>query len=305
MRNLCLILLALTTLRAQSTSGAWFVKNAPSRVGVNPQLRSEPPSSPLLARFSEVSRGRSITNGPTFYSRILLDKANRIYFGYELLIEQQQPGTYLAIFGKLGATAVDLAAGSIPDVNWTLRQLPSLPEPRVIHDGDTLSIDLFTDPSTGHKLIDDIHINPPRQPAPQARRIPTVSGQARDFAPADAELLFIDPLVTLNGKRQITAPIDRIRASLIWLYIPDRGRYVMSLVPRPDFKPVGEIRGGTISFTLHGDSIKLECPAPIAPGEAPYNLYVLEDKAWQPTLDRQKDRPSLGTVSQAELSAIH
>ena len=303
MRILYLTLLAVACARGQSNSGAWWVKNTVARIGVNPTLRMDPPSSSLASRFSETSRGRSITNGPTFFSRILFDKTNRVYFGYELLLEaQQQPGAYLVTFGKLGATALDLAAGSIPDASWTMLALPSIPEPRVVHDGETISIELYVSPS-GEKLIDDIRVNPPAQP-PSARPAPTVSGPARDFSIADAELVLTDPRVTVNGRRQVTPPIDRIRGPLVWLYLPEHGRYVFSLVMRPDFKQAGEIRGGVITFTLDGDSVKLECPTPIAPGDAPYHLYVLRDPQWLPAMDRQKDRPMLGTVSPAELAAL-
>src|SRR4051794_10016643 len=110
-----LALLALPLpLLAQSTSGPFFTRNEVGRIGVETFLRTNPPSSPLIRIFTASSRGRSITNGPTFYSRILLDKATHTYTGYELLLERQQPGKYRATFGKLGVTPLDLAAGTLP-----------------------------------------------------------------------------------------------------------------------------------------------------------------------------------------------
>src|SRR5262249_32307259 len=136
-----------------------------------------------------------------------LDRANSVYSGYVLLIEQQQPGTYLATFGKLGVTPLDLAAGSISrgsaNTRWTMQEIPAIPEPRVMHDGETVSIDLFVDPTTGAKLIEDIRINPPASPAvPVPRPVPTVSGVARSFAVTDAELQIIQPRLLLNNKLQ-------------------------------------------------------------------------------------------------------
>jgi hypothetical protein len=88
--------------------------------------------------------------------------------------------------------------------------------------------------------------------------------------------------------------------------LPSRPRPLCLFIStRPDFKQSGEIRGGIITFTLFGDSIKLESPIPIAAGDAPYNLYILHDQEWQPAMDRQKDRPMLGTVSPAELAALN
>jgi hypothetical protein len=237
----------------------------------------------------------------------LLDKSNHLYFGYELLLEQQQPGTYLATFGKLGITPLDLAAGSIPrlpqgstnaqgatDHAWTILPLPAIPEPPILHDDDSISIDLFVDAATGEKLIDEIRINPPRPVSNFVPSVPTVSGTARD-----AELQIIQPLVTLNRRVQVSsgATLRNVHGALVWLYIPDHGRYVLSLVPRPGlgFKKAGEVRGGVITFTLDKDSIKLKCMNPIAGGDAPYNLYVLHDEDWEPTAERQKDWPAAST----------
>lgn len=306
MRTLSLTLLALT-VQAQPATGPWFVKNEMGRIGVEPTLRVEPPDG-WVFRFTAQSRGRSVTDGPTFYSRILLDKANRIYFGYELLLEQRQPGTYLATFGQLGVTPLDLAAGSIKDLAWTLRPLPAIPDPRLIHDGETISIDLFADRAKGQKLIDDIHINPPGAHASvsaSANRASPVSGIAHDFTLADAELLLVQPLVTLNRKLQESVS-PNTHGPLIWLYLPNHGRYVLSLVPRPvlGFRKAGEVRGGVISFVLNENSVRIECPNRIAPGDAAYNLYLLHDPDWEPIADDLKDRLATGTVDPAELAAL-
>jgi hypothetical protein len=323
MTTLCFAQIALISgvTLGQSTSGPFFVKNEVARVGVETSLRADPPSSPLGRMFTASSRGRSIANGPTFYSRILLDKANHAYLGYELLIEQQQPGEYLATFGKLGVTPLDLAAGTFPtpppssansqtpiNLAWTMLSLPGIPEPRVIHDGDTISIVLFVEVATGAKLIEDIRINPP-QPAPGfVPQVPTVSGSARDFLVADAELQILQPRITLNRSLQATRGpgFRNVHGTLVWLYLPEHGRFILSLVPRAalGFKKAGVVRGGVIAFTQGNDSIKLECMSPVATGDAAYNLYVLHDEDWEPTAERQKHLPVLGTVGVAELAAL-
>ena len=137
--------------------------------------------------------------------------------------------------------------------------------------------------------------------------VPTVAGTARDFSAADAELQLLRPRVTLNGTIQSTsgaAPI--VRGSLVWFYLPKRGRYVLSLASRPDldFKLAGEIRGGAATLTRGNDSIKLECLAPIATGDAPYNLYVLYDPEWEPTAQAQKGQFATGSVAPGELAAL-
>jgi hypothetical protein len=313
MKTPCFALMLCVSATALAQPGGIFFSGTPG--GVQFSLRTDPPSSGLGRRFAAGIRSHSVLNGKSFYSRYFSDDANHLYLGYELLV-QQQPGAYLMTFGKLGLTALEIAVQSHNSTEWTMQPMPAIPEPRVVHDGDTISVVLFVDAATGEKLIDDIRIDPPRAairpatslpPAPVNRPIPTVSGNARDFSPADAELQIAQPRVTLNEAPQNTATrgAANVRGSLVWFYLPDHGRYVLSLVPRPDldFEKAGEVRGGAITFTLGTDSIKLECPTPIATGSTPYYLYVLHDPEWEPTAQAQKGQFATGSVAPGELAA--
>jgi hypothetical protein len=344
MRILCLALLMICVSAvafAQNTGFAGGIAGgggSTSTISVQPSLRADPPSSGLARRFSQGMRGRSAAGGPSFSSRYLVDSANQVILGYELVLEEQQPGAYLATFGKLGLTPLELSSEMAPRLppnappglvrsqrpinssnwsEWTTQPLPAIPEPRLVHPGDTISIELFVDPATGEKLIDDIRIQPPRAltPArlvlpnlPANRSVPTVAGTARDFAVTDAELQLVQPRVTLNGTPQTTTgrAVANSLGSLVWFYLPDHGRYVLSLAPRPDldFKQAGEVRGGVITFTVGDDAIKLECQIPVATGDAPYKLYVLRDPEWEPTAQAQKGQFATGSVDPGELAAL-
>jgi hypothetical protein len=136
------------------------------------------------------------------------------------------------------------------------------------------------------------------------RAVPTVDGTPRNFSAADAEMRLTQPQATLNGTPLSTAArVSSVTGSLVWFYLPGRGRYILSLVPRPelDFQRAGEVRGGAISVTLGGDIITLESPAEIAAGHAPYNLYVLRDPDWEPTTPAQKGHFAVGSVAPEEL----
>lgn len=287
-----------------------------------PTLRADPPSSALDQKFSAGASGRGAPGGLSNLHRYVLDEANHAYFGYELVLEEKQKGTYSATFSALALSPAELSKGEF-------KLLPSMPQSRLVHDGDTISVDLFVDPASGEKLIDDIRIQvrsvlmpapPPPPPPPRiifsavglgpatSRTVPTVSGNARDFTVTDAELQLTQPRVTLNGTPQIIAGrvAANIRGSLVWFYLPDHGRYILSLAPRPDldFKQAGEVRGGAINFTAGEDSIKVECFAAIATGDAPYNLYVLHDPEWEPTARAQKGQFAAGSVDPGELAAL-
>jgi hypothetical protein len=315
MRTLALIAFA-SALTAQPPSAIFF-RTGPGGMSIVPSLHSDPPNSPLIYRFVPTLRSETAPNGSVFYTRIFVDQAHHAYLGYELLLERRLGAAYLATVGKLGVTPMDLAArlsNRLPiDLEWTSLAIPSVPDPRQLHDGDTISIELFVDPATGDRLIDDIRINPPvpttrfLRPPQAAQPVPTVAGAARDFSAADAEFQILRPrAVILNGTVQGEPILRNVRGPLVWIYIPDHGRYILSLTPRPglDFAKAGEVRGGAISFTVGGDSIRLESNVPMAAGDAPYNLWVLHDQDWEPVSADQKDRPGIGSVGAAELTAL-
>lgn len=292
------------------------LRTDPNRINILPFVRAEPPNSPLIGKFSTSLRSQAPPNGPAFYTRMFVDEARHVYLGYELLLERKENGTYLATIGKLGVTPIDLAVSLSPrlpiDLQWTLLPLPAIPEPRLYHDGETIRIDLLIDPS-GDKLIDDVRINPPSllprfMPVPAAALpVPTVSGDPRDFSAADAEMQIVRPRgVTLNGDLRLESLLRSVRGRLVWIYLPGHGRYILSLIPRPglDFTIAGEVRGGVISFTVGKDSINLESTTPIATGDAPYHLWVLHDKDWEPVSESQKDHANVGSVGPAELAAL-
>ena len=284
-------------------------------------LRIDPPSGSPPRGLSTSYRGRS-SPGKSYFTRTVMDSVHHQSFGFEVLLEEQQSGTYLATFGKLAVTPMEAAAtaGGKSD-QWSIRNLV-LPEPKIVHDGDIVSIELMTDATTGYKLIDDITIQPPtqrpmiglaiqpsvltaaRQPGGPA--VPKVDGPARDFSAADLEMRLTQPRITLNGTTQST--LNRLSpnviGSLVWVYLPGRGRYILSLVPRPElkFQKAGEVRGSTIAFTLGGDAITLECRNEIVPVRAPYNLYALRDPEWEPTAQAQKGKIAIGSVDAAELA---
>jgi len=313
-----LVLVALASIACAQQ--AIVLRTDPTRIGIIPSVRTDPPFSSLMKRFVPSLRADAFANRPAFFSRVFIDEPHHTYVGYELLVERKDQGTYLVTVGRLGETPIELAASLSArlaiDLSWTLLPLPAIPEPRLFHEGETLSIEVFADASTGDKLIDDIRINPPApvrflsvpgaQPA-QRRPVPTISGDARDFAASDADLqIFLPRAVIVNGVDQKSIALRNVRGPLVWLYLPDHGRYVFSLTPRAglNFVKEGEVRGGVLLFTAGQDSIVMECAAPIAPGDGPYYLHVLHDADWEPTSEAQKVRPLLGSVSAAELAAL-
>ncbi len=294
-------------------------------MGAGPRLefetRGDPPE--LAPKFAS---GFQSKMGPSYavMHRYFHDPRTHTYFGYDVVTETgPQPDTYRIRFFELGIGALDVVGGALVDPSdWTKLPLGNLPAARVVQIGDTISIELWSDPDTGQRLTDYIHIRQRPQlggmissigalrpggiAAPVPRPVPTVSGVARDFRAEDAELRLTQPSIKMNGVAQDSPRVPAVNGVLVWFYVADHGRYVLSLAPRPElgFEKAGEVRGGAITFTLGKDQFTLECPVAVAPGYAPYVLYVLHDAEWKPTSTSQGGRVLVGSVSPAEISSL-
>jgi len=276
--------------------------------------------------------------------RYFYDEEAHSYFGYDIVIQPEPGGNrYDVVYYDLSIGPLDFSDGpadALRPTIWKKLALPALPAAHSIKASEALENLVSTDPSTGQKLIDSMYIvpapqaNPPagafgsvqqqiqfsprRAPAQFAFRgpgvvspddfdVPNVSGTAREFTIDDAEMAIREARVSINDVRQLlTSHFRPVSGSLIWFYVPKRGRYVLSLLPHPElgFVQVGEVRGGTALFAIGGERVRLESPTAIAPGNAPYLLYVLNDADWVPTVQAPSDILLLGSVSRAELAAL-
>jgi hypothetical protein len=65
--------------------------------------------------------------------------------------------------------------------------------------------------------------------------------------------------------------------STLWLGLPGRGMYVLSLTPREGyrFEKFGAIRNHVITFQDGGEQYEIRTSAPIAGADKAWNLYVL------------------------------
>jgi len=260
--------------------------------------------------------------------------SSHTYFGYDVAIEPEpQPDTFRATFYDLSVGPLDfLGSPRTPTdpTQWKKIPLPAVPEPMVIHRGDTVSIEVFVNPDTQEKLVDSLSVQPTTrdQRAPMAMRVtqthavtrgttiaaeaphppvPAITGTARDFTVEDAVLHLRGCRVTIGGGIPMYSQVDHaVSGSLVWFYAPDHGRYILSLAPRPElgFVKTGEVRGEAITFTIGNDAVSLESPDAIAPDDAPYTLYVLHDSLWEPTVANPARFLLLGSVSARELAAL-
>lgn len=290
-------------------------------------LRADP-SSPL-AGISSGTAARSVNQNFEIVHRYFYDDNAHTYFGYDVVIQPgPQAGDYRVTFYDLSIGPLDFATGltDAPDpAQWRKLPLPSMPAPQVMQDGDVARITVSTDAASGQSTADLMRLQRPIGMTAAAMIVrqtmtsrggggpmaspdpPTVSGEAREFSVDDAEMHMQRARVIVNGQNEDFGVAPRpVSGSLIWLFVPNHGRYVLSLSPRADlgFVKAGEVRGGIVTFTVGKDQVRLESPIAIAPGDAPYILYVLHDPEWTPTSDRQGAQPLMGSVSARELAAL-
>jgi hypothetical protein len=71
--------------------------------------------------------------------------------------------------------------------------------------------------------------------------------------------------------------------STMWLGLPGRGTYILSLAPREgyDFQKAGAIRNHVIMFQDGGDHFEIRTSGPIAGSARAWNLYVLHEPTYE------------------------
>jgi hypothetical protein len=100
------------------------------------------------------------------------------------------------------------------------------------------------------------------------------------------ELRLVSPRLTINGELDESSLLtnDTVASAFVWFYAGGRGRFILSLLPNAElgFRKAGEVRGSSLRFTVGKDTFTLNAAGQIAPGRAPFNLYLLHDPTWRP-----------------------
>ena len=75
-----------------------------------------------------------------------------------------------------------------------------------------------------------------------------------------------------------------VTGALLWFYVPERGRFIFSLVPREgyDFAKIAVLDGNRIVFNVDGELYEWLSSASILPNGGTWNLWVLHDRDYAP-----------------------
>jgi hypothetical protein len=253
------------------------------------ETRLEPPVPGLGDGFSTWT-----IDGPGAVHRIMVDRNRRVVFGYDVVVEPlPEANTYRVAFQQVVTTPEVLKRfPAEAGAGWTQLPTPVFPAAQSIHGGDVLALNLLTNGATGQKIVDYVTVQEPARKFDGFQKIPErefafAPGAPRDFRADDAELRIVSPRLSVNGKldQSSVRRYDAVSGAVVWIYVGNRGRYYLSLMPHPElgFRKIGEVRGSSLSFTVGNDTFTLSSASGIAPGQAPFNLYVLHDPSWRPT----------------------
>lgn len=223
--------------------------------------------------------------------RVLVDAEGSFVFGYDLTVEPVAATKQFKVSVKpLNAefeqqlrarqsTAANATAGSANRAPHNVSTLPREGVAQIIDDGDAFALDLLVNAQTGVKIVDVVKVSFDRAKlwsAPPRRSVPL-----RDFTLGNVELAMRDYKLTLNG--EVVGgqkPTRGFTGALLWFYVPERGRFIVSLMPHEgyDFQKVGRIENNKISFQLGGDLYEWTSSAPVVGRSGGnWNLWVLHD----------------------------
>jgi hypothetical protein len=228
----------------------------------------------------------SVTN-----HRVLEDLDQKKYFGYNLQVGVIGGGRFQLNFKPL--TVESWMRFNLD--GWSEIPLPSVPTTMQLNDGETVALDLMVNPTTGEKIVEYITVGSPTGSG----------GAARDFQMNDVQMMLASPQLHLNGKSMEWNHGDShgvASGSVVWVYVPDRGRFLISFAPHAElgFRQAGEARGAQIKFAWNGETYELRGTERIMPADGAWNVYVYQDRGYQPAYP-----PALYGASDKPESLLH
>jgi hypothetical protein len=259
--------------------GAGFVAFKTKAVAPDQQKTSASPTIDL----ESVIKPQVLVDENHVVHRVLVDGSGTLIFGYDLVIEPLVNSRQFKVsvrpldaeFEKRMRARQSSLSGRAP-LQMNASTLPGSTEAQIIDDGDGFSLDLLINPQTGVKIVDVVKASFDQARLWEAPRLPPV----RDFTLDSVEMAVKDYKLYLNGRRVGGGRASQgFAGALIWFYVPDKGRFIFSLTPRPgyEFEKIARIEDNRISFSIGEDVYEWVSSTPIVGSGGKWNLWVLRD----------------------------
>ncbi|HYP49865.1 MAG TPA: GWxTD domain-containing protein [Pyrinomonadaceae bacterium] len=295
----CCFLAAANDAAAQQASVSFNKKG----ISVIFKIETSSPEATKQSFGSVYFTGYNETEKESRVHRVLADKASGVYFGYDLVIESQaEPNKFKVSIKPLSINPPEQMRLS----DLTIRSLPKYPEDMIVEDGDTIALDVLVNPQTKVKIVDLIKITTkkPQTSSDDSLFTSRASGsgfgsgggdnlfnrqKAKDFTLNDVKLRLTSPKLLVNGA---PSPIRGsqwegiIEGSVIYLYIPEKGRFIFSLFPQDgfNFRKEAMLENSKIAFQANDERYELISSAPIVSNGGSWSLWILNDPDYKPDL---------------------
>ena len=223
--------------------------------------------------------------------RVLTDADRRVIFGYDLLVIADP----LSRKFSLGVLPADEAfrrtflKDSAQPPNEIFATFPRSATQQILDDGDAVSLELLVNKESGIKIVDVVRVTFDRSILQEG----SFEAAPKDFT-LDAISLSIRSYQLLVDGKLVSRSRSGCTGSLLWLYIPQRGRFIFSLVPRAgySFERVGVLDDNRIEFMVDGERYDWLSGSPILPNGGTWNLWVLRDTLYTPLFSSDKPIPT-------------
>jgi hypothetical protein len=245
-------------------------------------FRSELPNSDSLnaSLYAQAFAGEN-----RIIHRVLTDAQQNVVFGYDLWISAD-PIT------KKFSVAVQPADEAFRRsfMKGAFATFPKSTTPQTLDDGDAVSLELLVNQESGAKIVDVVSVTFDRT----RLRENNVESIPKDFT-LDAVALGVKKYsLLLNGNEVIKSKSSiGCSGALLWLYIPERGRFIFSLVPREgyDFAKIAVLDENRIAFTIDNEHYEWVSSESILPSGGTWNLWVLHDPNYTPLFSTEDSQP--------------
>jgi hypothetical protein len=214
-----------------------------------------------------------------------VDATAQTYWGYDVEVEPVgETGSARLRFRPFSLHADQLPRDYHPIQVPNVAEFRPLPAPQfpagTFQSGQVIAVDVLKNPATGQKVVDYIEVE--FEPIYVSSK-----AEPRDFQVSDVLLHVLLPSLRVNGETvpATIAVADRsLHSRLVWLSLPGRGRFLLSLSPHAGypFQKAGLVNGSGLSFSWNGDRYELLVKKQITESGGNWNLYVLGASAGQP-----------------------
>ena len=245
-------------------------------------FRSELPNSDSLTTslYAQAFAGEN-----RIIHRVLTDAQQNVVFGYDLWISAD-PITKKFSVAVLPADE----AFRRTFLKGTFATFPKSTTPQTLDDGDAVSLELLVNQESGAKIVDVVSVTFDRT----RLRENHLESIPKDFT-LDAVALGVKKYSLLLNGHEVSKSKSSIgcTGALLWLYIPERGRFIFSLVPREgyDFAKIAVLDENRIAFTIDGEHYEWVSSDPILPSGGTWNLWVLRDTKYTPLFTAEESQP--------------